>query len=130
MAIGGDILINLISAIVFIAVNGLVLWWLARLFKLKVKEPWKLAYKVALIAGIVSFILGFFPILIIALAGLTGTLIFFVINAIVLIYLITRFYKLALGRSILMWLGVFIADLIIGFIIGLIIGIISGLLLI
>jgi hypothetical protein len=130
MALAGDILINFISALIFVAVNGLVLKWLAGLFKLNVKESWKLAYTVALFAGIVSFVLGFFPIFIVSLAGLTATIIFFAINAVVLVYLIMRFYKLEIGKALLMWLGVFIADLIIGFVIGLIIGLISGLLLV
>ena len=130
MAILGDILINLISSAVYVAINGLILWWLSKLFKLNAKNPWKLAYTVALFAGIVSFVLGLFPIFITALTGLTATIIFFVINAAVLVYLIMRFYKLEIGKSILIWLGVFIADLIIGFIIGLVIGLISGLLLV
>jgi hypothetical protein len=121
-----DLFVNIISTVIFIAVNGVVLWWLAsKLFKIKVKEPWKLAYKVAIIAGIIAFLLGLFPVFITAMANLIWVLIFFVINAIVLIYLIMRFYKLPIGRSALMWLGVLIADIIIGFVIGVVFGFVS-----
>ena len=130
MTILGGITINLISSAVYVVVNGLILWWLSKLFKLNAKNPWKLAYTVALFAGIVSFVLGLLPVFFISMAGLVPTIIFFVINAVVLVYLIMRFYKLEIGKSILIWLGVFIADLIIGFIIGLVIGLISGLLLV
>ena len=128
MSIAGDLLINFISAVVFVGINGVVLWWLTlKLFKLKIKEPWKLAYTVALYAGIVSFVLGLFPVFISVLASIAATVVFFLINTIVLIYLIMRFYKQEIGKSVLIWLGVFIADLIIGFVIGLIIGLIVGL---
>ena len=125
MAIFGDIILNFISAAIFVGINGLVLWWLSGLFKLKNRRP-KIAFTVALYAGIVSFILALFPSIIPVLAAIIPTLIFFVINAAVLIYLIMRFYKIMIGKAIIMWLGIFIVNVIIGFLIGLIIGI-SGL---
>jgi hypothetical protein len=116
-----QILNNLVSAVVFVVVTGLLLWFVSKIvFKFKINNAIT-AFIVSGIAGAVAFVLGLIPIITNYIE--TGlVLVIFVINAVVLILLIKRYYKLAWDRAILAWLLVFVLNLIIGFLIGIILG--------
>jgi len=125
------VFLSIISTAFFIAVNGAVLKLASYWLKFREKR-WGTAYKVAAWSGLVSFIFSLIPTWmatqLLALGAALSILInisFIVVNALVLIYLVKRFYEVALGKATLAWLIVFVINLILGFLIGLIIGIIG-----
>ena len=122
-ALGAGIMVSIIATIVFIVINSLVLWLVAsKIFKYH-DETFKTAFMVAVIAGVISFILSLIPMFVTALsAALVINIILFIVNAIVLIYLIKRYYDTTLGQAILTWVIVLVIDLVLGFVVGFLLG--------
>jgi len=120
------IFISLVSTLIFIGINGFILLWISRWFAFK-KQDSKTSYSVAGIAGAVSFVLSLIPIAISALAGsLLFSIVLIVVNALILIWLIMKFYNLKFLKAGLAWIIIFVIDIIIGFILGLILALIAG----
>lgn len=126
MAMISTFLINIVTIVIIIFINALALWLTAQ--KLlgagnSAKKGFKTALSVAFVAGAVSFVLSLFPTFKPVLVGnALLNLLFFVINAAVLLLLIRKFYELSWGKSALAWLIVTIVGFVIGFILGGIVG--------
>ena len=120
------IIISLVSALIFIGVNGLILWWVSRWFKFA-KQDSKTAFSVSAIAGAVTFVLGLIPLV---AYTLTTNLVFgiavFIVNAGVLVWLIMKYYKATTLKALLVWVIIFGIDIVIGFILGIILAVFSG----
>lgn len=100
-----------VLAIVNIVIGGLLLWVAARV--MKVNKGWGIPYLIALIVGVVGFVLGLIPF--------AGGVLAFIVNIALGLWLIKTKYKLAWGKAVVVWLIWFIASLIVGAIIGLIV---------
>ncbi|MBD3259765.1 hypothetical protein GF371_04005 [Candidatus Woesearchaeota archaeon] len=122
----GGILVMLGSTIAFIIINALILWGISHWLKFK-DQGMKTAFLVAVIAGIIAFVLGLIPTFMGAIAAAVAlNLIFMIVNVVILLLLIRYFYKESWGRSAIAWILLIVADIIIGAIIGLILGLIIG----
>lgn len=120
-------LINIVTIVIIIFINALALWFTAQKLlsadRDSAKKGFKTALSVSFVAGAVSFVLSLFPTFNPVLVGnALLNLLFFVINAAVLLWLIRKFYELSWGKSALAWLIVTIVGFIFGFIIGGIVG--------
>lgn len=121
--IGTAIIVSLISTIIFIVVNGLVIWLSAtKIFNFRDQSP-RTAFVVAAIAGIISFILSLIPVFITSInAAVAINIILFIVNAIILIYLLKRYYDISWGSAVLAWVIVLVVDIVLGFLVGLLLG--------
>ncbi len=127
MAMLSTFLINIVTIVIIIFINALALWFTAQKLlsadRDSAKKGFKTALSVSFVAGAVSFVLSLFPTFNPVLVGnALLNLLFFVINAAVLLWLIRKFYELSWGKSALAWLIVTIVGFIFGFIIGGIVG--------
>ncbi len=121
-----SIMISLISSLVFLGVNGLILLWVSRWIAFKKQDP-KTAFSVSGIAAAVSFVLSLIPIISYTLStNLFFGILIFIVNTLVLIWLIVRFYKIELLKALLVWAIIFIVDIVIGFILGIILAAFAG----
>jgi hypothetical protein len=118
-------IVGLFTTAIFFAINGLLLKFVSGWLKFR-NTSWETAYKVAGMAAIASFLLSLIPLAFSASFGMMGriaailiNMLFAGVNAFIFIYLIYRFYYVSVGKSILAWLIIFIANLILGFIVGL-----------
>jgi hypothetical protein len=98
--------LGLVLVLVNIAVGGLLLWLSAKI--MKVKSDWTTPYMIALIVGVVGYVLGFIPM---------GGILAFVVSIPLGIWLVKTKYKLEWGKAILVWLIWFVLGLIVGMII-------------
>jgi len=127
MAMLSTFLINIVTIVIIIFINALALWFTAQKLlsadRDSAKKGFKTALSVSFVAGAVSFVLSLFPTFNPVLVGnALLNLLFFVINAAVLLWLIRKFYELSWGKSALAWLIVTIVGFIFGFILGGIVG--------
>jgi len=129
MATLSTFLINIVTIVIIIFINALALWFTAQkllganVSRDSAKKGFKTALSVSFVAGAVSFVLSLFPTFKPVLVGnALLNLLFFVINAAVLLWLIRKFYELSWGKSALAWLIVTIVGFVLGFILGGIVG--------
>ena len=127
MAMLSTFLINIVTIVIIIFINALALWFTAQKLlsadRDSAKKGFKTALSVSFVAGAVSFVLSLFPTFNPVLVGnALLNLLFFVINAAVLLWLIRKFYELSWGKSTLAWLVVTIVGFVLGFILGGIVG--------
>jgi len=130
MALASTLLTNIASTILIILVNAFAIWLTVEKILKYVSSKaggFKTAFKISLIAGVISFVLGLIPTFSPALVGNAMlNLLFFVINAIVLLFLIQKFYGLKLGEAAISWLVVLVLGFVIGFVVGNITGMIMA----
>ncbi len=134
------LVVNIVATVIIIFVNAFTLWLTTgkilravpaynKTFRYGANQAkgFNTALIVALIAGLVSFILSLIPTFSPVLVGNAMlNVVFFIVNAVVLLLLIRKFYELAWGKTAAAWLIVTV----IGFIIGAVIGGILGLLIV
>jgi len=126
MAAATTLLINIGSTIVIIFVNALALWLTIDNILKYAREGFKTALKTGAVAGIISFALGLIPTFVPELAGNQGlTLLFFIINSIVMLFLIKKFYGLRWGETGAAWVVVLVLSFLIGFVAGNFIGMVT-----
>ena len=123
MVLATTILLSLLNAIIGVFVTAFALWLaiekILHYYLDYFVAGFRTALKVAGIAGIVSFILSLIPIIITAFAGnAVLNLIFFIINAAVLFYLIQRFYELKWKEAAIAWIIVLVISYVIGWVLG------------
>jgi len=117
------VFVSIISAVIIILINALVIWLVAEKIIKRHGRGFKMAFVVALVAGVASFFLSLIPTFKPTLVGnMLLNIVFFVVNALVLIGLLKKAYDLHIREALLAWLIVTIAGFIIGFIVGAIIG--------
>jgi len=119
----GTIIISLITTIIMIPLNGLLLMLSAKIFG--EDDSFATAIKVALILGIVSFVLNTIGSFISGLASIISWITIIVVSIGVAIWLIKTTYMLEWGKALLVWLVWFIFSLVAGFIIAMIVGAIA-----
>lgn len=99
----------IVFAVIGIAINSLFLWLsVVKIFKLKDKS-FKKPFMIALIAGIVGFVLGYIPVI----RGWIG----WVLVSALIIYLVKDRYKTDWPKAILVWLVYFVLSMIAAFIV-------------
>jgi hypothetical protein len=99
----------IVFAVIGIAINSLFLWLsAAKIFKLK-DRTFKKPFTIALIAGIVGFVLGYIPVI----RGWIG----WVLVSALIIWLIKDRYKTDWPKAVLVWLVYFVLSLIAAFIV-------------
>src|SRR5574341_96495 len=126
MADATALLVNIGSTIVVIFVNALALWLTIDNILKYAREGFKTALKTGAVAGIVSFVLGLIPIFAPELGGNQGlTLLFFIINSIVMLFLIKWFYGLRWRETGAAWVVVLVLSFLIGFVAGNFVGMIA-----
>lgn len=120
-------LLGLFTTAIFFAINGLLLKLISGWLKFH-DDSWATAYKVSGIASAISWVLSLIPTAFTATYTVMGRVamliinaLFAIINAAILIWLIYRLYRQPLGKSVLAWLMVFVANLLLSFLIGLIV---------
>jgi len=130
MALASTLLANVASTIIIILVNAFAIWLTVEKILKYVSSRaggFMTALKIAVIGGIISFALGLIPTFKPALVGnALLNLLFFVINAVVLLVLIQKFYALKLGEAAVSWLVVLVLGFVIGFVVGNITGMIMA----
>ncbi len=117
--------VGLVSTAIFFAINGIVLKLVSGWLDFD-DTSWQTAYKVAGFAAIASYLLSLIP------AGMSAAFLamgrvaaffvnalFIVVNAVIFVWLIKRFYYQGWGKSILAWFIVFVVNIVLGFIVGL-----------
>ena len=102
--------VTLLITIITIAISGLLLWLSCKI--MKVKSDWATPYIIALIVGVVGFVLGLIPV--------AGGVLAFIANIALGLWLVKTKYKLAWGKAVVVWLIWFVLSFILAFIIGLI----------
>jgi hypothetical protein len=128
MPIGTTLLFNVLSTVVIIFINAFSLWLSIDTILKYSRAGFKTAMKAAFVAGVISFLLGLIPTFTPALvANPALTLLFFVINAGVMLYLIKRFYELDWKEASVSWLLVLVLSFVIGFVVGNFIGLVTPL---
>ncbi len=125
MAVGTTLLVSALSAILIIVINAVVLWLTVEKILGKAGKGFKVAFTVALISGIVSFLLSLIPTFNTVLVGNAAlNIVFFIITAAVMLFLIRKSYAIPWGSTIMAWLVVtvigFVAASVVGAIIGLV----------
>ena len=126
MAVGTTLLVSVVSAILIIVINAIVLWLTVEKILGKAGRGFKQAFSVALISGIVSFLLSLIPTFNTVLVGnATLNLVFFIITAAVMLFLVKKSYGMSWGSTVIAWLVVtaigFVAAMLVGGIIGLVV---------
>ncbi len=122
MALLTSILLGALIAIIFILLNSLVLWLVSDKVLKFVVNDWKTGFKVAAFAGIVSYVLGLISI---AFSGLMLTIfsvIALIINTIVLIWLIRKYYRVDIKEAVFMWAIDFVVLVLLGILVALSLG--------
>jgi len=120
------VIINLISTIVFIGVNGLILWFVSRWMHFIEKSP-KTAFFVSAIAGAVGFVLNLTQVIISALSKtIAFSIIAFIVNVAVFVLLIMKFYRIRVFKAGIVWAVIFAVDLLIGFLLGILLALFAG----
>ncbi|MBI4150962.1 hypothetical protein HY492_02440 [Candidatus Woesearchaeota archaeon] len=107
---------GLIFAVIGILISSVLLWITAKLFKLK--GGFSVAFMIALIVGVVSFlaqwILGLIPFI----GAFLGPLVSLVLAIWLGITQIKGKYKVDTGKAVLVWLVWFIMSVVLGMIVG------------
>lgn len=123
-----DIIIQLITALITIPLNGLLLMLTTMIFKVA-DQSYKTAIKVTAILGAIGFVIGIIgpltnmPSL---SAGLIIMVVQWVLVSILLaLWLIKSNYQLDWGKTLLVWLVWFIMSIVAYFIIAMIVGVIA-----
>ena len=120
--------ISLLATILFIGINTLVLWLLANYFLNWQDKSVQTAFKTALVVGIITFILNIITSFTSGTFAKLLTAIIFILNIIIFIYFIKRFYNHTnLVQPLIGWLCLFIVDLILGFLAGIVLMLMFGL---
>lgn len=128
MPIGTTVLVNLASSIAVVFVNAFALWLSIDNILKYAREGFRTALKVGVISGIVSFLLGLIPAFNTALAGNAAlNLLYFIISALVMLFLIKKFYGLNWSETAASWLTVLVFSFVIGFVFGNFVGLITPL---
>ena len=111
-------LINAIATIIMIFLSSLLLWLTAKYF-FKLKDT---AYKTALIvAAIVGAVVGLLGSINLYIDSTVLIVISLLVEMVLGLFLIKRFYKLEWNKTALVWLVWFVLNIIVTFIMGLII---------
>tara|TARA_Y100000031_G_scaffold152830_1_gene196807 strand:- start:44 stop:457 length:414 start_codon:yes stop_codon:yes gene_type:complete len=116
----GSVIVLLISTAVTIPISALLLMLSTKFFKLS-DQSYMTALKVALIVGVVSFVLSLIGTFSLALVVITSAL-SFIVSILLGIWLIKTNYSLDWQKTLLVWVVWFILGLILGFIIALVLG--------
>ena len=116
----GSVIVLLISTAVTIPISALLLMLSTKFFKLS-DQSYMTALKVALIVGVVSFVLSLIGSFSLALVVITSAL-SFIVSILLGIWLIKTNYSLDWQETLLVWVVWFILGLILGFIIALVLG--------
>lgn len=103
--------LSAVLALINIAISGLLLWVAARV--MKVGKGWGVPYLIALIVGVVGFVLGLIP--------MAGGILAFIVSIPLGLWLIKTRYDLAWSKAIVVWLIWFVASLIVGLIVGMVV---------
>lgn len=99
----------IVFAVIGIAINSLFLWLsAAKIFKLKDKS-FKKPFIIALIAGVVGFVLGYIPVV----RGWIG----WVLVSALIIWLVKDRYRTDWPKAVLVWLVYFVLSMIAAFIV-------------
>ena len=122
MALLTSILIGALIAIIFILFNSLVLWLISDKILKFVVNDWKTGFKVAGFAGIVSYILGLISIAFSDIMLTIFSVIALVINTIILIWLIRKYYRVDIKEAVFMWAIDFVVLVLLGILVGLLLG--------
>lgn len=113
----GAIIQSLAFAIVFIPINGLLIMLATKILKLK-NQRYRTAISLAAITGGVSFLFGVLGILI-KHEFIIAFVSFILVSILLKGWLLTRFYRLDLGKAALVWLVWFGLTIAAGMVIGL-----------
>ena len=116
----GSVIALLISTAITIPISALLLMLSTKFFKLS-DQSYMTALKVALIVGVVSFVLSLIGSFSLALVVITSAL-SFIVSILLGIWLIKTNYSLDWQKTLLVWVVWFILGLILGFIIALVLG--------
>ena|SRR3989344_3078686 len=122
MALLQSVLVGGLIAVLFIVLNSLLLWLVSnKILKYRTRE-FGVGLKVAAIAGIISYALGLVSML---FSGTTLTLfsiVALIVNTIIVIWLIRKFYDVEIKEAVFAWAILFVADILLGILVGLILG--------
>lgn len=122
MAVASTIIVSIISMVIIVFVNAFALWLAADKI-LGVRKGFRTALQVAVVSGLLSFLLSIIPTFRPTLVGnVLMSVVFFLVNAAVLIFLIHKFYRLHWSKTLLAWLIVTVVGFIVAFIVGALIG--------
>ena len=122
MALMTTILIGALVAVIFILLNSLVLWLVSDKILKFIVNDWKTGFKVAAFAGIVSFVLGLISIAFSDTMLTVFSIIALIINTIVLIWLIRKYYRVDIKEAVFMWAIDFVVLVILGILVALLLG--------
>lgn len=123
--------LSAVTTAIFFAINGLLLKFVAGWLKYG-DTDWSTAYRTAGFAAIASYVLSLLPAafanFFLGVSQVTAFLlnaVFVIINAVIFIALIRKYYDEGWGRAALGWLIIFIANIIIGFLVGLLMALLA-----
>ncbi len=118
--------VGLVSTAIFFAINGVVLRYVSKWLDFD-DNTWQTAFKVAGLAAIASWLLSLIPAGMAAAFLVMGRVaaffvnaLFMLVNAVIFVWLIKRFYYQNWGKSILAWVIIVVINFVLGYIIGMI----------
>ena len=118
---------SLIGLAITIPLSALVLMISTKIFKLQ-DTSYVTAIKITAIIGVLGFVLdAIIANLFMTMAGPLGLLEFVLLNIVLAVVLIQKFYKIDLKKTLLVWLVWFLLGLVVLIVVGFIIGIIMAL---
>jgi len=124
-------MVSLVTTVIFFAINGLILKYVAGWLDLG-DDSFRTAYTVSAYAAIVSYVLSLIPSLFASLFLTVGRIvalfingIFIIVNAIVFIWLIRKFYEVKWPDALKTWGILFIVNIVLGLIVGLVVGVLA-----
>ena len=118
---------SLIGLAITIPLSALVLMISTKIFKLQ-DTSYVTAIKITAIIGVLGFVLdALIANVFMTMAGPLGLLEFVLLNIVLAVILIQKFYKIDLKKTLLVWLVWFLLGLVVLIVVGFIIGIIMAL---
>ena len=110
---GAGIALMAVFLVVLFVLNAVLLWLTAKIFK--VGKGWGIPFGIAAIALVAGWLFGF----LFSYVPLVGWLLGWLAGAVLNIFLVKTFYKLGLGKALLVWLVWAVFVFIVSFVLGL-----------